>query len=74
VNRRLEGIIIDFFLDRGYGFVSSGDTRYFVHVTQLPGNLDREELVGKLVSFLPGETAKGPAAYRVRVLEEGEEG
>lgn len=72
--RRIEGLIIRYNPDRGFGFIAVDDTRYFMHATQLPGNCDRENLAGRRVSFIPGETGKGPAAYRVEFVEgEGDE-
>lgn len=69
-SRRLRGRVVSYNKERGFGFVQVGDERYFLHATQLPGNVDREGLAGREVTFLPGETAKGQQAYKVKMVEE----
>lgn len=65
------GNIAEWVDDKGYGWVKSGDKRYFAHIKDFePGQ--RRPRVGEAVRFIPGVDAKGRiCARRVRFLRSG---
>lgn len=66
---RLIGEVVFFTDFRGYGFVKSGKSQYFIHVSAIhsvgPSTLDP----GDRVEFTPRQGLKGPMAVDVRVLK-----
>jgi cold shock CspA family protein len=71
--KRLEGVITWFDQERGFGWVDVQGEKYFLHVTQLPGNCDQERLIGKVIAFTPAMSHRGPNAYNVVFLGREEE-
>ncbi|MBL9153526.1 MAG: cold shock domain-containing protein [Verrucomicrobiales bacterium] len=65
---RLIGEVVFFTDYRGYGFIRSGRTEYFVHTSTIHqlGNASLDP--GARVEFTPREGRKGPMAIDVRVL------
>ena len=65
---RLIGEVVFFTDYRGYGFIRSGRTEYFVHTSTIHkiGNATLDP--GTRVEFTPRSGQKGPMAIDVRVL------
>ncbi len=62
-----EGIVKWFRNDKGYGFISQdGGPDLFVHHTSIDMQGYRTLAEGDRVSFVMGETEKGPVAKEVR--------
>ena len=61
---RLEGEVKFFNERRGFGFVRTGDTEYFVHVTNIESDAILRD--GEKVTFKPVEGGKGLQALDVR--------
>ena len=65
MNERQLGIIQTYRDDRGFGFLVTGESRWFFHVRDccfLPK-------VGQRVTFVLGEGLKGPAALHVKLVD-----
>ena len=55
---------------KGFGFVTSDDTDFFVHFSQIESNREFKSLYdGDQVEFEPGESDKGPIAKSVKVID-----
>ena len=65
------GTIVEWVDDKGYGWVKSGDKRYFAHIRDFaPGQ--RRPRAGEAVRFIPGDDAKGRiCAKSVSFLKSG---
>ena len=65
-----EGIVKRFDHQRGFGFIEVVGARdIFVHYSDIDGKGFRTLQEGQKVSFVPVETAKGPKATQVKILE-----
>eukprot|EP00930_Biecheleria_cincta_P064117 TRINITY_DN4966_c0_g1_i1.p1 TRINITY_DN4966_c0_g1~~TRINITY_DN4966_c0_g1_i1.p1 ORF type:complete len:344 (+),score=71.29 TRINITY_DN4966_c0_g1_i1:53-1084(+) len=67
----LQGTVLKYNQEKGFGFVSMGKQSVFFHVKDLRGDADRERLKGAKMSYKVKEAEKGLKAFELHVIQEG---
>lgn len=62
----MEGEVIKWFDDKGYGFVKSGNETYFLHISEME-NQDKPS-IGDTISFDVVKTERGQQAQKARII------
>lgn len=65
---KIQGIVKWFNDSKGFGFLQSGGTDYFVHFSAIQGNGFKSLAEGSKVLFKPSQGQKGPQAEEVEVV------
>lgn len=65
---KVRGIVKWFNEKKGFGFIESGDTDYFVHFSAIVGSGFKTLVEGTAVLFKVGQGQKGPQAEEVEVV------
>lgn len=64
--KRCPGKITRYVRDRGFGFIECNGKRFFFHISEVVDNREKgEPRDGQVVSFLPTEGQRGPAAAEI---------
>lgn len=67
----MQGVVIGFNADKGYGFIHGEDSRdHFAHYSQIIMKGFKALKPGQKVTFTIGEGPKGEQACDIRVVEE----
>jgi CspA family cold shock protein len=64
-----KGIVKWFNDGKGFGFIASEGSDYFVHFKEIQGQGFKSLKEGNRVSFEQGQSPKGPVAKNVRIEE-----
>jgi CspA family cold shock protein len=62
-----KGIVKWFNDGKGFGFIASEESDYFVHFKEIQGNGFKSLKEGDKVTFEPGQSQKGPVAKNVQI-------
>lgn len=68
-NTRLNGKVLSYNSNRGFGFIECNEKRYFFHISNIPKCLQNSIANGMMLSFLPTETEKGLSAINISVVD-----